>query len=246
MSIKLTKEMKIYKYFNFSNAMRDLPLILNNKSYLTNTHSFNDPYDSRLRWSSELDKKIFDVVIDMSCEKTKECEYVDRKTSKYLYLSTFGIEDKKDKYPFFTELLYEYLREPDTDFNYTLNFLKSKIPDCPELYTFLHHFECVGISCFSLNGYDPQMWAHYANNYNGYCVEFEIQDLKIDEFTSFQVIDYVNEFPDPIFLNRSAVPRDKVIEQICTKSNAWEKESEVRIVSLASNNGKFLDSWNLS
>lgn len=34
--------------------------------------------------------------------------------------------------------------------------------------------KCLGVTCFSKQPYNPLMWAHYSNNHNGFCLEFDV------------------------------------------------------------------------
>ena len=90
-----------------------------------------------------------------------------------------------------------------------------------------------GISCFSESDDSLLMWAHYANNHRGICVEYELLEInKQLRFTPIPVIYSENRVR---FNNLSQETMDtdamKVfIESLTSKSPEWSYEREWRIV----------------
>ena len=77
------------------------------------------------------------------------------------------------------------------------------------------------------------MWAHYANNYKGMCVEYEL--LQISEQLKFSPIPviYANEKISLNSLISENLGRDTMrlfVESITTKSPEWSYEKEWRII----------------
>ena len=90
-----------------------------------------------------------------------------------------------------------------------------------------------GISCLSESDSSLLMWAHYANNHKGMCVEYEL--LKISnqlKFTPVPVI-YTNDRVTLSSLESENLDRDTMkifVESITTKSSEWNYEKEWRII----------------
>ena len=90
-----------------------------------------------------------------------------------------------------------------------------------------------GIACLSELDDSLLMWAHYANNHKGFCVEYELLEIsKQLAFTPVPVI-YSNEktcvkslFPE--HLEESVIKL--VIDSLSTKSTEWSYEKEWRII----------------
>lgn len=83
------------------------------------------------------------------------------------------------------------------------------------------------VTCFSLAGNQPLMWAHYADSHSGVMFEFE-EPLGDINFFGLNVA-YVNQRPlvDPTaFL----AGNDEIKKAILTKSVDWAYEEEVRMV----------------
>ena len=90
-----------------------------------------------------------------------------------------------------------------------------------------------GISCLSESDSSLLMWAHYANNHKGMCVEYEL--LKISnqlKFTPVPVI-YTNDRVTLSSLESENLDHDTMkifVESITTKSSEWNYEKEWRII----------------
>lgn len=90
-----------------------------------------------------------------------------------------------------------------------------------------------GISCFSELDDSLLMWAHYANNHKGFCVEYELLEIsKQLQFTPVPVI-YSEEkivvqslFPESVQESVTEI----VVNSLCTKSTDWSYEKEWRII----------------
>lgn len=85
-----------------------------------------------------------------------------------------------------------------------------------------------GVSCFSEVCDELLMWAHYADKYSGFCLEF---DTNNDLFAKAKKVIYVEDIPK---LNVLSVygkgRRSDVLKQFCTKSKSWEYEREWRCI----------------
>lgn len=90
-----------------------------------------------------------------------------------------------------------------------------------------------GISCLSELDDSLLMWAHYANNHKGFCVEYELLEInKQLQFTPIPII-YSNEkvFVGSLFpqsLEKSITKM--IVDGLSTKSTEWSYEKEWRII----------------
>ena len=107
------------------------------------------------------------------------------------------------------------------------------------------------VSCFTSDIDNLPMWAHYANNYKGICIKFEVIDSN-----NFSKVIYkedrtdVDTFVDESYKIKQKL-EDKIISQndlikenaikiffqsMITKNSAWKYENEYRIISRLKNN----------
>ena len=91
----------------------------------------------------------------------------------------------------------------------------------------------MGIACLSESDDSLLMWAHYANNHYGMCVEYELMEINRQlEFTPVPII-YSERRACLDSLNPDTVERDTTkvfIESLTTKSLEWRYEKEWRII----------------
>ena len=102
----------------------------------------------------------------------------------------------------------------------------------------------MGITCLSELDDSLLMWAHYANNHRGMCVEYELMEINRQlNFTPIPVI-YSEDRACIRSLNLDTVGRDTTkvfLESLTTKSSEWSYEKEWRIIRDDSACG---DRWN--
>ena len=91
----------------------------------------------------------------------------------------------------------------------------------------------MGITCLSELDDSLLMWAHYANNHHGMCVEYELMEINRQlKFTPIPVI-YSEKRAYLDSLNPDTVERDTTkvfIESLTSKSPEWSYEKEWRII----------------
>ena len=106
-----------------------------------------------------------------------------------------------------------------------------------EIKSFCSTFEAMrsgmGVVCLSESDESLLMWAHYANNHRGICVEYELMEInKQLNFTPVPVI-YSNERVCFNVLNPDTAGNDSValfLRSITSKSEEWSYEHEWRII----------------
>lgn len=106
-----------------------------------------------------------------------------------------------------------------------------------EIKKFRSSFETLkstmGISCFSETDDSLLMWAHYANNHRGMCVEYDL--MKINQQLNFTPVPIVYSKDRVCFnmLHPDTAGNDSIalfIQSITTKSEEWGYEREWRII----------------
>lgn len=88
--------------------------------------------------------------------------------------------------------------------------------------------ENFGIACFTNNPQNHLMWSHYANFHRGVCLQYDIsKDSKF--FHGIRPINYIRNIEPkeywPISRNQD------ILHLLYTKSDLWEEEQELRVVS---------------
>ncbi|WP_444936035.1 DUF2971 domain-containing protein [Microbulbifer sp. JMSA004] len=88
-----------------------------------------------------------------------------------------------------------------------------------------------GVFSLSEKNDDILMWAHYANNHTGFCVEFERKNIENNFLSHFMCrkVSYTSEYPN---LNRII---DLLDVNLFTKAKGWEYEAEWRLVAKRGN-----------
>lgn len=85
-----------------------------------------------------------------------------------------------------------------------------------------------GVSCFSEVCDELLMWAHYADKYSGFCLEFDTDN---ELFEKAKKVVYVDEMPKLSVLSiYGEGRRGDVLELFCTKSKSWDYEREWRCI----------------
>lgn len=89
-----------------------------------------------------------------------------------------------------------------------------------------------GISCFSEKNDELLMWAHYADKYKGFCLEFSSNNALFDKAIK---VDYSHTIPSLNAENQFEILANNNFEGIleklfCTKSESWSYEREWRLL----------------
>ena len=91
----------------------------------------------------------------------------------------------------------------------------------------------MGITCLSELDDSLLMWAHYANNHCGMCVEYELMEINRQlKFTPIPIV-YSEDRACISSLNPDTVGRDTTkvfLESLTAKSSEWSYEKEWRII----------------
>lgn len=92
-----------------------------------------------------------------------------------------------------------------------------------------------GVQCFSETGFtNPLMWAHYALNHQGFCIEYEYKAWSLvsnneGKFSMAPAI-YSSKLPEFNLMEVLFSPREVTEKLYATKSEHWSYEREHRLV----------------
>lgn len=155
---------------------------------------------------------------------------IDALTNSYLYAASF------DKMNDPMEAFYELGGEEDV----IINNLFPTIPlFSSEVYSlYKNYINQLGLLSFSKSNLKYPMWAYYANNFSGICLEFDKSVLMQGSLNGENIIQitYSNEALPPIsMLELIGLSQDQVLKTILLrltrKRKDWQHEDEVRIMT---------------
>jgi hypothetical protein len=92
-----------------------------------------------------------------------------------------------------------------------------------------------GVQCFSSAGFSsPLMWAHYAQNHEGFCIEYECNPLEVavgnDREFSISPAIYTSRLPEFSLMEVLFSPEEVTEKLYATKSEHWAYEREHRLI----------------
>ena len=198
----------LYKY---TSVARALEVLLTGEVYFSHRRELNDPFDGK-------------QTLDLStCEKIKEAiklanlelkEHEEKGHDMSIILSGRSREEHQDR-----------LVEDNDYTNSQVQKLAEDIEDADNM----------GIYCFSRENDSIIMWAHYANNHQGCCLEFNFQEHEFRSvekgkfcfpFSFLHSVKYSDKYPTPTF-GEESVPHQGTNSYMC-KSKDWKYENEWR------------------
>lgn len=89
-----------------------------------------------------------------------------------------------------------------------------------------------GAACLTPQWDSRLMWAHYASNGQGFCVEYEVDAFKNDQDVRYVPVQYASEIPELCLSEAMFAPHQFLYRVIATKHADWAYEQEVRLVCL--------------
>ncbi|MCK9401476.1 MAG: DUF2971 domain-containing protein [Bacteroidales bacterium] len=92
-----------------------------------------------------------------------------------------------------------------------------------EFYSNLFEKSGWSVCCFSASPLNEIMWAHYANNHKGVCLEFDLSKTP-ELYEKLQPVTYEDTFPE-------IDTTDDLINALLRKRTAWSQEEEWRIIT---------------
>jgi len=87
-----------------------------------------------------------------------------------------------------------------------------------------------GICCFSEKRDNILMWAHYAKQHTGFCLEFDIDNDFFRPITRAIKVEYDAIWPELNVMRLDSYPEGELGKKLPIKANDWEYEQEWRIM----------------
>ncbi len=197
----------LYKY---TSVARALEVLLTREVYFSHRRELNDPFDGRCIMDASTLKKKEDA-IKLVNQKLKE----NGKKGHDLNSMLSGMS-REEYYNRFIE---------DEEF---ANSIIQKIAKNMDVYN-------VGVYCLAEQNDSIIMWAHYANNHQGCCLEFNLQEhfhRHVNEgkecfpFLLLGRVRYSDKYPIHVFGKEYAYPEEN--SSYRSKSEDWKYENEWR------------------
>lgn len=91
-----------------------------------------------------------------------------------------------------------------------------------------------GVVCLTPQWDSRLMWAHYANNGQGFCIEYEVDWGKQQRDFRYVPVQYMSEAPELCITEAMFTPHQFLYRVLATKHADWAYEQETRLVCLTS------------
>lgn len=234
------KPTKLFKYYKNRNYV--LETLTNNQLHFSTADKFNDPYDCYIGINKrEFYCKYFVKLLN----ETNNTELANEFENQFLL---HPLMENKNLNP-----VEEFILLKSKKFNLDLSPIAFKVTERYVEYVkrIYKLKKSVFICCFSNSDLESsmQMWAYYANNYNGYCCTYEIpkncknkklQNLANVFYEHLHPITYTDQLInvdidklielDPKKLTLSPYINKLVFQASISKYKKWENESEYRLI----------------
>lgn len=89
-----------------------------------------------------------------------------------------------------------------------------------------------GVVCLTPQWDNRLMWAHYADQGQGFCIEYEIDWGCQSEDVRYVPVQYTSEIPELCLSEAMFTPHQFLYRVLATKHSDWAYEQEVRLVCL--------------
>lgn len=217
---KYISSMSFYKYY--STKEHNIEAFENDELYLSRAQDFNDPFDC-----------YFDININnINNIKDFLSAIKDSRTTIKDFRSTFSKIDKNTSVCILQQIK-EIILDKTTEHKFEV-IKESIFKIVREIF-----FAKMGVACLSTDGESPLMWAHYAENSKGFCVEykfdknFQNSNYARADVSLMPVIYSVEPFYKKFnFLD--AIKQEKrnefLYENLLCKGEDWKIEKEWRII----------------
>ena len=199
--------MPLFKYYSNPDYVKDA--ILNNRIHLEKPCDYNDIYDSSFYMNKDSLSVINIGPRDNALKALERSLPVDDKERiNKTDLTTFEENDKISKLmDIFCKQNPDVNRE-SIENNFIQLISNNKLQQAPN----------IRLSCFSERNDSLLMWAYYANNYRGYCVEF---DMSLDETLKNNL--------HKVQYSRCYENHFGTFDNYFIKAESWQHEQEWRI-----------------
>jgi len=196
---------------------------------MSSFNSFNDPFDGALHMYSHLyDDGMSELDIAVAVKtiySNKNSGFNDHPSMTWIY------DDRIIK----QALKWADMVINNIDMEHVIDFHRGEI-----LKTARTRLKNFSATCFNRTGpEDLLMWAHYADNHSGFCVEYSYDpmELSFKEEGRFKIAPVIYRSSLPSFDIKSLLftPANVAVDFLFSKSEQWAYEREVRLVKFLEN-----------
>lgn len=217
---------RIFKYYKINTL--NLKTIKSGEIYLSHPSTFNDPFDSIINAKGNDDEILKSISHFIGEEGTDlENDYYSYTDLQHIW-GYLDEDDLTTKTPHFTDSLKHLaVNYPFLVGKYKDHILSQNDPKLQDLKRYLRITEKLGVCSFSKINDFESMWAYYADNHRGMCVEYLLDPTKLIDGLMFDEVVYVK---DDIYCNISTESDDDLRDRSFIKNDCWRNEKEVRIL----------------
>lgn len=207
---QLIRPSSLFQYRNFDDDGNSLKALENNYVWLSAPNRFNDPYDC---------SACFDF------EKMLAATFIDNNKNSDNPKIQKSIKDLNSGKSFFD------IKNQNPFFNHLKDILE-KISQ-KKFYEYTDKFRNKGkIGCFSETNKSILMWSHYAGKHTGFCVEYNIKGIPLDNDFNMNLFPVIYS-EKPLDLSKALInKREDILGLILylVKYIDWKYEKEWRYI----------------
>ena len=255
----MKKEDKIEQLFKYTDVYGAKKILETNTVLLKTPNQFNDPNDCDFTFTNDNSKKAFELVQEYYCltelrniiekegDKIKKSQQPIVAYARGVFKAQKAILSKThvfDSNPVFWKMMKAqinkfdgYKEKIESAYKEYVTLTKEKLQDAKK---------SAYIGCFSKRSDSTLMWAHYANDFKGVCIEWEIPRFANNEFIfdvvyskkkphidllKFVKIYLGHEFVGDKFDENNQEIKEHIKKLIITKGKDWAYEKEIRFIA---------------
>ena len=255
----MKKEDKIEQLFKYTDVYGAKKILETNTVLLKTPNQFNDPNDCDFTFTNDNSKKAFELVQEYYCltelrniiekegDKIKKSQQPIVAYARGVFKAQKAILSKThvfDSNPVFWKMMKAqinkfdgYKEKIESAYKEYVTQTKEKLQDAKK---------SAYIGCFSKRSDSTLMWAHYANDFKGVCIEWEIPRFANNEFIfdvvyskkkpHIDLLKFVKiylgyEFVGDKFDENNQEIKEHIKKLIITKGKGWAYEKEIRFIA---------------
>lgn len=212
-SLLMEDNMKFYKYtpWRGESGNRTRQNMLDCAVYLNSPYRFNDPFDFNPIYETQASYK----------EKLKHIQNI--------YITHEKLTKEKARRKAIEVLKRFNLIKNNNSLEEYANYTKEGLR------------KNIGVTCFTINNTNSPMWAHYADQHTGICIEWNFPE-NIENFwlpegvekwapLKLHKVSYSDERPIARIFDDSITLNDPLNESLLRKSTDWSYEKEYRLIT---------------
>ncbi len=222
----------IFKYCNL-NSDNHTDNFRKNQIWLSNPLNFNDPYDCSITYDSEKIQNIIGFNNVQKILKDFSEEEMSTSIKEDILSSNNPIQN-----------LFDWVEEFIQGSVEAEDIFGDVIKDIQDMKEFIlkdfneRYRNKLKISSFSEDHQSLLMWGHYANNHEGFCIEYDLSSMDDNENLKKYLfpVNYNNErfditdFYIDNVINKKRKDTNRLIHSVLYKSEDWKYEKEWRFV----------------